>query len=57
MIYLNIGYRHEALHGFQFRCGVTPMIHVTNDWLWADGSTCNKGDILFAPYVSFDWAF
>lgn len=57
MIYLNIGYRHEALHGFQFRCGVTPMIHVTNDWLWADGSTCHKGDILFAPYVSFGWAF
>jgi hypothetical protein len=57
MIYLNIGYRHEALHGFQFRCGVTPMIHVTNDWLWADGSTCNKGSFLFAPYASFGWAF
>lgn len=57
MIYLNIGYRHEALHGFQFRCGVTPMIHVTNEFLWADGSSCKKGAILFAPYVSFGWAF
>lgn len=57
MIYLNIGYRHEALHGFQFRCGVTPMIHVTNEFLWADGSSCKKGTILFAPYVSFGWAF
>jgi hypothetical protein len=56
-VYLNVGYRHEALHGFQFRCGVTPMIHVTNDWLWADGSTCNKGSFLFAPYASFGWAF
>jgi len=57
MIYLNIGYRHEALHGFQFRCGVTPMIHVTNEFLWADGSSCKKGAILLAPYVSFGWAF
>lgn len=57
MIYLNIGYRHEALHGFQFRCGVTPMIHVTKEFLWADGSSCKKGTILFAPYVSFGWAF
>lgn len=56
-VYLNVGYRHEALHGFQFRCGVTPMIHVTNDWLWADGSSCKKGAILFAPYASFGWAF
>lgn len=57
MIYLNVGYRHEALHGFQFRCDVTPMIHVTHSWLWADGSKCSNGEILFAPYVSFGWAF
>lgn len=33
------------------------MIHVTNEFLWADGSSCKKGAILFAPYVSFGWAF
>lgn len=56
-IYLNIGYRHEALHGFQFRCGATPMINVTNGWYQADGKWIDQGDIFIAPYVSFGWAF
>jgi hypothetical protein len=57
LLYLNIGYRHEALHGFQFRCGITPMINVAKSWQWADGSKTSNGDISLAPYVSFGWAF
>lgn len=57
LIYLNIGYRHVALHGFQFRCGITPMINVTKGWQWADDSTTKRGDIMLVPYVSFGWAF
>lgn len=57
LLYLNIGYRHEAIKGFQFRCGVTPMVNVTNGWQKADGSWVNSGNIFIAPYASFGWAF
>ncbi len=57
LVYLNIGYRHVALHGFQFRCGITPMINVTKGWLWSDESSTKRGDIMLVPYVSFGWAF
>ena len=36
-LYMNVGYRYTTTHGFQFRCGVTPMINITNGWTtsWA----------------------
>lgn len=46
--YGNIGYRHVAKNGFQFRCGISPSF------------TVNKKDfdfVVFWPYVSFGYAF
>lgn len=57
LIYLDLGYRHETPHGFQFRCGITPFVNVTHGWTNADGGKVKSGEILFAPYVSLGWAF
>lgn len=55
-LYMNVGYRYISTHGFQFRCGVTPMINITNGWTTSD-NTYSKGDVFLAPYVSFGKAF
>lgn len=55
-LYMNVGYRYTSTHGFQFRCGVTPMINITNGWTTSD-NTYSKGDVFLAPYVSFGKAF
>lgn len=55
-LYMNVGYRYTTTHGFQFRCGVTPMINITNGWTTSD-NTYSKGDVFLAPYVSFGKAF
>ena len=55
-LYLNIGYRHVSSHGFQFRCGITPMVNITNGWDDSNDSY-SKGAVFFAPYVSFGKAF
>ena len=55
-LYMNVGYRYTSTHGFQFRCGVTPMVNITNGWTTSD-NTYSKGDVFLAPYVSFGKAF
>ena len=55
-LYMNVGYRYTSTHGFQFRCGVTPMINTTNGWTTSDNAY-SKGDVFLAPYVSFGKAF
>lgn len=55
-LYMNVGYRYTTTHGFQFRCGVTPMVNITNGWTTSD-NTYSKGDVFLAPYVSFGKAF
>lgn len=55
-LYLNIGYRHISSHGFQFRCGVTPMVNITNGWTDSNDSY-SKGAVFLAPYISFGKAF
>lgn len=55
-LYMNVGYRYTSTHGFQFRCGVTPMVNITNGWT-ASGDIYSKGDVFLTPYVSFGKAF
>ena len=55
-LYMNVGYRYTSTHGFQFRCGVTPMINTTNGWTTSDNAY-SKGDVFLIPYVSFGKAF
>ena len=55
-LYMNVGYRYTSTHGFQFRCGVTPMVNITNGWTTSDNAY-SKGDVFLAPYVSFGKAF
>lgn len=56
LLYMNVGYRYTSTHGFQFRCGVTPMVNITNGWT-ASGDIYSKGDVFLTPYVSFGKAF
>lgn len=56
ILYMNVGYRYTSTHGFQFRCGVTPMVNITNGWT-ASGDIYSKGDVFLTPYVSFGKAF
>ena len=56
LLYVNVGYRYTSTHGFQFRCGVTPMVNITNGWT-ASGDIYSKGDVFLTPYVSFGKAF
>ncbi len=55
-LYLNIGYRHISSHGFLFRCGITPMVNITNGWEDSNDSY-SKGAVFIAPYISFGKAF
>ena len=55
-LYMNVGYRYTTTHGFQFRCGVTPMVNITNGWEDSNDSY-SKGALFLAPYVSFGKAF
>lgn len=55
-LYLNIGYRHISSHGFLFRCGLTPMVNITNGWTDSNDSY-SKGAVFLAPYISFGKAF
>lgn len=55
-LYMNVGYRYTTTHGFQFRCGVTPMVNITNGWTTSDNAY-SKGDVFLVPYVSFGKAF
>lgn len=55
-LYMNVGYRYTSTHGFQFRCGVTPMVNITNGWTDSNDSY-SKGALFLAPYVSFGKAF
>lgn len=48
--FANVGYRHVSKRGFQFRCGITTALGLTNN-------RGNGGSINFAPYVSFGKAF
>ena len=56
LLYMNVGYRYTSTHGFQFRCGVTPMVNITNGWT-ASGDIYSKGDVFLTPYVSFGKVF
>ena len=55
-LYMNVGYRHTSTHGFQFRCGVTPMVNITNGWIDSNDNY-SKGAVFLAPYISFGKAF
>lgn len=55
-LYMNVGYRYTSTHGFQFRCGLTPMVNITNGWTDSNDSY-SKGALFLAPYVSFGKAF
>ena len=55
-LYLNIGYRHVSSHGFLFRCGITPMVNITNGWEDSNDNY-SKGALFLEPYVSFGKAF
>lgn len=55
-LYMNIGYRHVSSHGFLFRCGITPMVNITNGWEDSNDSY-SKGAVFLAPYISFGKAF
>ena len=55
-LYMNVGYRYTSTHGFQFRCGVTPMVNITNCWTDSNDSY-SKGAVFLAPYISFGKAF
>ena len=55
-LYMNVGYRYTSTHGFQFRCGVTPMVNITNGWIDSNDNY-SKGAVFLAPYISFGKAF
>lgn len=45
-IHINLGYRYQKPHGFQFRAGITPAVGF-GSWLY----------LLLHPYVSFGYTF
>lgn len=48
--FATIGYRYVSKRGFQFRCGITPAVVMTNN-------RDNGGEVYLAPFFSFGKAF